>query len=152
MERLCAEALHHCWREPPPLPCCHAVTPDRGNGCAGFMSNRGRQNVASFLVLDLNLDWRLGADWCALQPASHMRLPRSQALMLRILLFASAGPMGGVAAMCAASSMVQGLGFSPSPTPTKHRPHLSWMQQGLKCWPDANLHDEVLGCVIAMFA
>jgi deoxyribodipyrimidine photo-lyase len=28
----------------------------------GFMSNRGRQNVASYLALDLNLDWRLGAD------------------------------------------------------------------------------------------
>jgi deoxyribodipyrimidine photo-lyase len=27
----------------------------------GFMSNRGRQNVASFLVNDLNLDWRWGA-------------------------------------------------------------------------------------------
>jgi len=27
----------------------------------GFMSNRGRQNVASFLVKDLNIDWRLGA-------------------------------------------------------------------------------------------
>jgi len=29
----------------------------------GWMSNRGRQNVASFLVKDLNLDWRLGAEW-----------------------------------------------------------------------------------------
>ena len=29
----------------------------------GFMSNRGRQNVASFLVLDLNEDWRYGADY-----------------------------------------------------------------------------------------
>ncbi|MGY6561928.1 MAG: DASH family cryptochrome [Luteibaculaceae bacterium] len=29
----------------------------------GYMSNRGRQNVASFLVKDLNLDWRLGAAW-----------------------------------------------------------------------------------------
>jgi deoxyribodipyrimidine photo-lyase len=28
----------------------------------GFMSNRGRQNVASFLVRDLGLDWRLGAE------------------------------------------------------------------------------------------
>mmetsp|Transcript_14288 Transcript_14288/g.20960 ORF Transcript_14288/g.20960 Transcript_14288/m.20960 type:complete len:169 (+) Transcript_14288:23-529(+) len=26
------------------------------------MSNRGRQNVASFLALDLNMDWRYGAD------------------------------------------------------------------------------------------
>ena len=30
---------------------------------AGFMSNRGRQNVASYLVLDMGVDWRLGADW-----------------------------------------------------------------------------------------
>uniref|UniRef100_A0A7S4R5I2 Cryptochrome DASH n=1 Tax=Alexandrium monilatum TaxID=311494 RepID=A0A7S4R5I2_9DINO len=29
----------------------------------GFMSNRGRQCVASFLTQDLNLDWRLGAQW-----------------------------------------------------------------------------------------
>lgn len=28
----------------------------------GWMSNRGRQNVASFLALDLGIDWRLGAD------------------------------------------------------------------------------------------
>jgi len=27
----------------------------------GFMSNRGRQNVASFLIHNLNVDWRLGA-------------------------------------------------------------------------------------------
>lgn len=27
----------------------------------GFMSNRGRQNVASFLVNDLHIDWRMGA-------------------------------------------------------------------------------------------
>lgn len=27
----------------------------------GFMSNRGRQNVASFLAIDLNHDWRFGA-------------------------------------------------------------------------------------------
>ncbi len=29
----------------------------------GFMSNRGRQNVASYLVKDLQLDWRLGAEY-----------------------------------------------------------------------------------------
>lgn len=29
----------------------------------GFMSNRGRQNVASYLVHDLNLDWTWGATW-----------------------------------------------------------------------------------------
>jgi deoxyribodipyrimidine photo-lyase len=29
----------------------------------GYMSNRGRQNVASFLVKDLQIDWRWGAIW-----------------------------------------------------------------------------------------
>ncbi|KAA8493823.1 Cryptochrome DASH, chloroplastic/mitochondrial [Porphyridium purpureum] len=29
----------------------------------GFMSNRGRQNVASFLTKDLRIDWRWGAEW-----------------------------------------------------------------------------------------
>ncbi|MEL6674376.1 MAG: DASH family cryptochrome [Bacteroidota bacterium] len=29
----------------------------------GFMSNRGRQNVASFLVHDMGIDWRLGASY-----------------------------------------------------------------------------------------
>ncbi len=29
----------------------------------GWMSNRGRQNVASYLVNDLGLDWRMGAYW-----------------------------------------------------------------------------------------
>ena len=29
----------------------------------GWMSNRGRQNVASYLVNDLQLDWRMGAYW-----------------------------------------------------------------------------------------
>eukprot|EP01102_Stenamoeba_stenopodia_P020053 TRINITY_DN7699_c0_g1_i1.p1 TRINITY_DN7699_c0_g1~~TRINITY_DN7699_c0_g1_i1.p1 ORF type:complete len:569 (+),score=83.07 TRINITY_DN7699_c0_g1_i1:198-1904(+) len=29
----------------------------------GFMSNRGRQNVASFLVHNMRLDWRLGGEW-----------------------------------------------------------------------------------------
>lgn len=29
----------------------------------GFMSNRGRQNVASYLVHDMGIDWRLGAMW-----------------------------------------------------------------------------------------
>ena len=32
-------------------------------GATGFMSNRGRQNVASYLALDLGLDWREGSDW-----------------------------------------------------------------------------------------
>lgn len=29
----------------------------------GYMSNRCRQNAASYLIHDLNLDWRLGAAW-----------------------------------------------------------------------------------------
>jgi deoxyribodipyrimidine photo-lyase len=29
----------------------------------GWMSNRGRQNVASYLVHHLKQDWRLGAAW-----------------------------------------------------------------------------------------
>ncbi len=29
----------------------------------GFMSNRGRQNVASFLVKDLQVNWQMGADY-----------------------------------------------------------------------------------------
>lgn len=29
----------------------------------GFMSNRGRQNVASFLTKNLGIDWRMGAQW-----------------------------------------------------------------------------------------
>lgn len=42
----------------------------------GFMSNRGRQNVASYLIHDLNLDWRLGAGYFEAQlidydPASN---------------------------------------------------------------------------------
>jgi len=27
----------------------------------GFMSNRGRQNVASYLIHDMGIDWRAGA-------------------------------------------------------------------------------------------
>ncbi|MFM7424093.1 MAG: DASH family cryptochrome [Elainella sp.] len=29
----------------------------------GFMSNRGRQNAASFLTKNLGIDWRMGAEW-----------------------------------------------------------------------------------------
>ena len=38
---------------------------------SGWMSNRGRQNVASFLVKDLGLDWRLGAEWFESQLLDH---------------------------------------------------------------------------------
>ena len=37
----------------------------------GFMSNRGRQNVASYLILDLGVDWRRGADWFEHQLVDH---------------------------------------------------------------------------------
>lgn len=30
---------------------------------SGFMSNRGRQNVASYLCKNMNIDWRWGASW-----------------------------------------------------------------------------------------
>ena len=30
---------------------------------SGWMSNRGRQVVASFLIKDMKLDWRIGAEW-----------------------------------------------------------------------------------------
>lgn len=30
---------------------------------AGWMSNRGRQNVASYLALDVGANWRQGAEW-----------------------------------------------------------------------------------------
>ena len=36
----------------------------------GFMSNRGRQNVASYLALDLQLDWREGAEHMDVQRRS----------------------------------------------------------------------------------
>jgi deoxyribodipyrimidine photo-lyase len=29
----------------------------------GFLNNRGRQNVASYIAKDLELDWRIGAEW-----------------------------------------------------------------------------------------
>jgi deoxyribodipyrimidine photo-lyase len=37
----------------------------------GWMSNRGRQNVASFLILDWAVDWRVGADWFESQLLDH---------------------------------------------------------------------------------
>ena len=40
----------------------------------GFMSNRGRQNVASFLTKDLNFDWRIGAEFFESQCARHYRI------------------------------------------------------------------------------
>jgi len=37
----------------------------------GFMSNRGRQNVASYLIWNLGLDWRLGAAYFEEQLIDH---------------------------------------------------------------------------------
>ncbi len=37
----------------------------------GFMSNRGRQNVASYFVHDLHLDWRYGAAWFEAHLVDH---------------------------------------------------------------------------------
>ncbi|MBD1909704.1 MULTISPECIES: DASH family cryptochrome [unclassified Leptolyngbya] len=37
----------------------------------GFMSNRGRQNVASFLTKNLGIDWRMGAEWFESQLIDH---------------------------------------------------------------------------------
>ena len=44
---------------------------DQTEHLTGWMSNRGRQNVASFLVKDLGLDWRLGAEWFESQLLDH---------------------------------------------------------------------------------
>eukprot|EP01052_Picozoa_sp_SAG31_P018622 SAG31_NODE_1325_length_8781_cov_5.940221_6_plen_456_part_00 len=64
----------------------------------GWMSNRGRQNVASFLVYELQLDWRIGAEhfehmlldydcasnWGApLQRHSHVRAISASPLLCR---------------------------------------------------------------------
>ena len=37
----------------------------------GFMSNRGRQNVASFLIFDLRVDWRWGSEYFEMAPSIH---------------------------------------------------------------------------------
>jgi deoxyribodipyrimidine photo-lyase len=39
------------------------VWPRELMGFLGYMSNRGRQNVGSFLAGQMNLDWRIGAEW-----------------------------------------------------------------------------------------
>ena len=40
-------------------------------GCTGWLSNRGRQNVASFLTKDLRADWRVGAELFELLLIDH---------------------------------------------------------------------------------
>ena len=37
----------------------------------GYMSNRARQNVASFLTKNLGIDWRVGAEWFESQLIDH---------------------------------------------------------------------------------
>nr|QIQ49259.1 DASH cryptochrome [Volvox carteri f. nagariensis] len=54
--------LWHRWRDGRTgLPLVDANM--RELAATGFMSNRGRQNLASYLVLDLGIDWRRGADY-----------------------------------------------------------------------------------------
>ncbi|KAM7123133.1 cryptochrome DASH-like isoform 5-T6 [Ciconia maguari] len=54
--------LFDCWKEGKTgVPFVDANM--RELAATGFMSNRGRQNVASFLTKDLGLDWRMGAEW-----------------------------------------------------------------------------------------
>ncbi len=45
--------------------------PTSGARGTGWMSNRGRQNVASFLALDVGADWRAGAAWFQAQLVDH---------------------------------------------------------------------------------
>ena len=33
------------------------------HGDTGYMSNRGRQNAASFLIMEYGVDWRKGAEY-----------------------------------------------------------------------------------------
>ena len=44
-------------------------------GSTGFMSNRGRQNVASFLVYNLQVDWRWGAEYFETMLIDHHPCP-----------------------------------------------------------------------------
>ena len=56
------EQLFHCWAEGRTgIPFVDANM--RELAATGFMSNRGRQNVASFLVRDLHVNWQMGAEW-----------------------------------------------------------------------------------------
>ena len=51
----------------------HAVAPGATTAArgTGWMSNRGRQNVASYLALDVGADWRAGAAWFQAQLVDH---------------------------------------------------------------------------------
>ncbi|KAK3131006.1 hypothetical protein QOZ80_6BG0500850 [Eleusine coracana subsp. coracana] len=69
------QALFECWRDGRTgYPLIDANM--RELSATGFMSNRGRQIVCSFLVRDMGIDWRMGAEWfetCLLDydPASN---------------------------------------------------------------------------------
>jgi hypothetical protein len=50
------------------------------------MSNRGRQNVASFLTKDLQIDWRLGAEFFESHLIDYDVRPRARFLRRRSLM------------------------------------------------------------------
>uniref|UniRef100_A0A7N0TB22 Cryptochrome DASH n=1 Tax=Kalanchoe fedtschenkoi TaxID=63787 RepID=A0A7N0TB22_KALFE len=55
-------ALFECWRDGRTgYPLIDANMKELST--TGFMSNRGRQIVCSFLVRDMGIDWRMGAEW-----------------------------------------------------------------------------------------
>uniref|UniRef100_A0A8C4KXE0 Cryptochrome DASH n=1 Tax=Dromaius novaehollandiae TaxID=8790 RepID=A0A8C4KXE0_DRONO len=65
--------LFDCWKEGKTgVPFVDANM--RELAATGFMSNRGRQNVASFLTKDLGLDWRMGAEWFEYLLGDYVRL------------------------------------------------------------------------------
>lgn len=51
-----------------------------------FMSNRGRQNVASFLTKDLQVDWRIGGEFFESQLMDH-EVSKLSRLQNRLLTF-----------------------------------------------------------------
>ncbi|KAK1276834.1 hypothetical protein QJS04_geneDACA004104 [Acorus gramineus] len=56
------QTLFKCWRDGRTgYPLIDANM--RELSSTGFMSNRGRQIVCSFLVRDMGIDWRMGAEW-----------------------------------------------------------------------------------------
>ncbi|XP_062424752.1 cryptochrome DASH-like isoform X3 [Rhea pennata] len=68
--------LFDCWKEGKTgVPFVDANM--RELAATGFMSNRGRQNVASFLTKDLGLDWRMGAEWFEYLLCSNLLTPEA---------------------------------------------------------------------------
>lgn len=83
----------------------------------GYLSNRGRQNAASYLVHELGLDWRLGAAWfehCLVDfdVASNWG---ERAWLLRCLLARVALSCTAMDGKCTDTS-----GFSPSKAAVPH--------------------------------